>query len=68
MDLSSVIDLVTGASAGDWFAAVTGVIAACTAITALTPTQTDDKVLNVALRVLNFLAGNVYKNRNADDA
>lgn len=67
-DLSSVISLVTGDTAGVWVSAVTGVIAAATAVTALTPTKTDDKALNIVLRVLNWLAGNVYKNRNADDA
>tara|TARA_R100000687_G_C6388185_1_gene136001 strand:- start:345 stop:566 length:222 start_codon:yes stop_codon:yes gene_type:complete len=50
-----------------WIAAVTGVVTAATAVTALTPTTHDDKVIAVILRVLNFLAGNIFKNRNADD-
>ena len=50
-----------------WLAAITGVVTACTAITALTPTRSDDEVLDKVLRVLNILAGNVGKNRNADD-
>ena len=50
-----------------WIAALTTVVTACTAITAITPTQTDDRILNVILRVLNFLAGNFNKNKNADD-
>jgi hypothetical protein len=33
----------------------------------LTPTKTDDKYVSMALRVLNILAGNVGKNKNADD-
>jgi hypothetical protein len=48
-------------------AAVTGIITACTAITALTPTKADDKILGFALKVLNFCAGNVLKNTNKDD-
>ena len=49
-----------------WVHAVTGVITAATAITALTPTKTDDKIVNAILKVLNVLAGNVFKNKNAD--
>jgi hypothetical protein len=54
-------------SAPAWVAAVTGIITACTAITALTPTKTDDKILGFALKILNFCAGNVLKNTNKDD-
>lgn len=50
-----------------WLTAITGVVTAATAITALTPSKSDDKVLNTILKVLNFLAGNVGKNKNADD-
>ena len=52
----------------NWLVAVTAVISAATAITALTPTKTDNKIINIVLKVLNFLAGNVLKNKNADDA
>ena len=51
-----------------WLTAITALVTAATAVTALTPTQADDKVIAVALRVLNVLAGNFGKNRNADDA
>lgn len=50
-----------------WLAAITSVVAASTAVTALTPTKSDDKVVNAVLRVLNVLSGNVGKNKNADD-
>lgn len=50
-----------------WLVAVTSVVTAATAITSLTPTKTDDKIINAALRVLNILAGNFGKNTNADD-
>lgn len=43
------------------------VVVIATIITAATPTQTDNKVLNAVLRALNVLAGNFAKNRNADD-
>lgn len=50
------------------------VVVAANAITALTPTQLDNKAqqkavtaINVALRVLNTLSVNFGKNRNADD-
>lgn len=51
-----------------WLVAITSVVTAATAITALTPTQTDDRILNAVLRVLNVLAGNFGKNTNKDDA
>ena len=50
-----------------WLTAITTLVTAATAITALTPTKTDDKYISLVLRVLNILAGNVTKNRNADD-
>lgn len=50
-----------------WLIALTTVVTACTAITALTKTKTDDKVLAAVLRVLNTLAGNIGRNKNADD-
>lgn len=50
----------------EWVTAITAVVTAATAITALTPTTADDKFLNVILKLLNFLAGNVLKNTNAD--
>jgi succinate-acetate transporter protein len=50
-----------------WLVAITSVVTAATAITALTPTKTDDAIVNAILRVLNVLAGNVGKNTNADD-
>ena len=65
--MQTLIDFVTSSEFSTWIGAITGVVTACTAITAITPTKTDDKVLNAVLSVLNFLAGNVLKNRNADD-
>jgi hypothetical protein len=53
-------------SGPEWLTAICGVLTACTAITALTPTKSDDSILNTVLKVLNFLAGNVLKNKNKD--
>lgn len=60
------INSVSDGSLQNWLLAVTGVVTAATAITALTPTKSDDKVLNFILGTLNFLAGNFGKNKNAD--
>jgi hypothetical protein len=46
--------------------AVFGIVSAATALTALTPTKVDDRVLSWLLTALNILAGNVLKNRNKD--
>jgi len=50
-----------------WLVAITTLCTAATAITALTPSRADDRVLDFVLRMLNALAGNVGRNRNADD-
>jgi hypothetical protein len=46
--------------------AVTGVVTAANAITAITPTKVDNKVLDTILMILNFAAGNFLKNKNKD--
>ncbi len=50
----------------EYIAPVTAVITAATAVTAVTPTKTDDKYINIILKVLNFFAGNFLKNKNKD--
>ena len=54
--------------------AIAAIVLASTALTALTPTQLDNRAqelsikwINVLLRILNTLAGNIAKNKNADD-
>ncbi len=49
-----------------WIVAITSVVSAATAITVLTPTKTDDEIINKILGVLNFVAGNFMKNKNKD--
>ena len=64
------MDMIVGFfnSGPAWIAAVTGIVTACTAITALTHTKSDDKIINFVLKILNLLSGNIGKNKNADDA
>ena len=47
-------------------AAASMIVAGATAITALTPTKTDDQFLSVISKALNFLAGNFGHNTNKD--
>ena len=49
-----------------WVAALTALVTGATAITALTPTKADNQVLDFILKVLNTVAGNIGKNKNAD--
>lgn len=60
-----IIGLLEAAPA--WIVAITGLVTAASAITALTPTQADDKFVSTILRVLNVLSLNIGRNRNADD-
>jgi len=49
-----------------WVNAITGVIVALKAVTMLTPTSNDNVIVDKVLKVLNFFALNVLKNKNAD--
>jgi hypothetical protein len=51
----------------DWLVAITAVVTAANAITILTPSKSDDRILAGVLKILNTLAGNVGRNKNADD-
>lgn len=50
-----------------WIVAITALVTACAGIATLTPTRTDDEMINKALKVLNFLALNFGKAKNKDD-
>lgn len=67
--METLLEIITSVlnGADQWIPAITGVVTAATAITALTPTKADNKIINAILKVLNFVAGNVLKNKNADD-
>lgn len=49
-----------------WVNALTGVVTAATAVTALAPSKSDDLFLDSVLKILNVLAGNIARNINAD--
>jgi len=51
-----------------WLVAITALVTAANGITSLTPTTSDDKVVNALLKLLNTLSLNVGKNKNADDS
>jgi hypothetical protein len=50
-----------------WLVAITALVTGANAVTAITPTKADDKVVSVILNILNFLSMNFGKNKNADD-
>lgn len=64
--MESILTLIASEDFTTWLAAITGIVTACTAVTAITPTTVDNKVLDIALKVLNVLAGNIAKNKNKD--
>ena len=70
------MDLIVGlmAKAPDYLVAISGIIASLTVLTAITPTQLDDKWLgkatvgvNFLLKIANIGAGNIGKNKNQDE-
>ena len=63
---SELWSFITSGNAAGWIGAITTLVTGATAITALTPTTVDNKIVNGLLSILNFLAGNVLANKNAD--
>jgi len=70
MELISVL----AKQAPDWLLAISGLVTALTAFTAITPSKLDDEVLGKATKYVNFVlkfanvgAGNVGKNKNKDE-
>lgn len=47
--------------------ALTTIVASANAITAVTPSKTNNETLNRIQKVLNILALNIGRNKNADD-
>tara|TARA_R100001594_G_scaffold58437_1_gene92400 strand:+ start:2367 stop:2558 length:192 start_codon:yes stop_codon:yes gene_type:complete len=50
----------------DWLNAVTALVVGANSITVLTPTKSDDKVVDTILGILNFLSMNFGHNKNKD--
>ena len=61
MDFFGIFDQIPS-----WIVAISTGLTAATAVTALTPSTSDDKIINGILKFLNVIAGNVGKNKNAD--
>lgn len=71
--MDALLSLLTGLGGFAWLgnlgvyvAAATTVVTAANAITMLTPTEVDNKVVNAILKVLNWLSLNIFANKNAD--
>ena len=64
--IEQIMAFLSSEGFSDWLLAITGTVTAATAITALTPTKKDNKALDIILKVLNVLAGNILKNKNED--
>ena len=50
-----------------WLAILTTMVTAATAVTMVTPSKSDDRIINALLRVLNIMSGNVMRNKNEDE-
>lgn len=50
-----------------WLAVATSIVGFASTITMLTPTDVDNKWVDGALRLLNWISLNIFKNKNADD-
>lgn len=61
------IDAVTGAfdAMPSWLSALSGIIAAASAVTALTPTPRDDRIVGKAYRLLDLLALNIGRAKDS---
>ena len=64
--MDTIIAMILGMSVTDWIFVLTSILTAATAITAATPSKADNRALDVALKFLNILAGNIGKNKNLD--
>ena len=64
--METILEFLQSELFEDWFIAILALIVAASGITALTPTKSDDKIVNAVLKVLNWIALNVFKNKNAD--
>ena len=49
-----------------WLVAITSLVTACNAVTCLTPSNADDKIVSFLLKILNVASLNVGKNINKD--
>ena len=49
-----------------WITALRSVVTAASAISALTPSKVDDRIIGKVLWFLNIVAGNIIKNKNKD--
>jgi len=65
--INSIVAFIQDPSILEWLDAITYTITAATAITLVTKTKTDDKVIGIVLKVLNVLAGNILNNKNKDE-
>ena len=50
-----------------WLPIVTSVVGSFALIATITPNSTDDRIVQVILDIVNFLAGNIGKSKNKVD-
>lgn len=62
--ITAMIEFIN--QAPDWVAAVTAIFMGLKMLTALTPSTADNAAIDKALKVLNILALNVFKDKNED--
>ena len=54
--IETVLEFFSGGDYIAWVNAITGVVTAATAVTMLTPTKTDNKIVDSILAVLNIIS------------
>ena len=65
--MEGLFNIVWGFIPETWYGVVAMVVTIATAVTMFLNTKSDNPIIDKVLAILNFAAGNIAKNKNADD-